>query len=222
VEKAVQGERAALTLATLQFLSHPALPTVFPQYLISLYQSMRTAGAVMEEARDRSIALAPDCPVAAGLVPYWTRHIREEAGHDEWILADLGRLGGDVYRARVTPPSPEIAELMGTLHFWIRHTHPVAGLAYFYVVERNPPTVELLDWIADSRGIPREALQTFYRHARIDVEHGRELEHLIDSLPLTPAHLELMVMSATTVVRQLGRICEALICRADATVSRSR
>lgn len=211
LENQLRGEAAALTFTTLRFLTQPALPALFPRYLIGLYHSMRTAGAVMEAARARSVALARDCRVAARLVPYWTRHIREEAGHDEWLLADLKRLGMDVDRVRVGIPPPEVAELMGTLHFWIQHVHPVAALAYFYVVERNPPTVELLDWIAQSGDIPREALQTFYRHASIDIGHARKLEDLIDSLPLAPAHLDLMVMSATTVVRQLSRIYEGLI-----------
>jgi len=210
LENAIRGDRATLTLATLRFLSHPSLPAVFPDYLISLYHSMRTAGALMEEARARSAALAQACPVAARLVPYWTRHIREEAGHDEWVIGDLARLGVDIGRARLSLPTPEVAELMGTLHFWIRHTHPVAVLSYFYVVERNPPTVELLDWMVE-RGIPRDALQTFYRHARIDVEHGRELGELIDSLPLEPSHVGLLALSATTVLRQLARIYEAVL-----------
>jgi hypothetical protein len=210
LENAIRGERAKLTLATLRFLSHPALPAVFPDYLIVLYHSMRTAGALMEEARARSVALAQGCPVAAPLVPYWTRHIREEAGHDEWVIGDLARLSVDVERVRRGLPAPEVAELMGTLHFWVRHTHPVAALSYFYVVERNPPTVELLEWMIE-RGVPRNALQTFYRHARIDIEHGRELEELIDSLPLEPSHLGLLALSGRTVLRQLTRIYEAVM-----------
>jgi hypothetical protein len=196
-----------LSLATLRFLSHPALPAVFPHYLLSLYHSMRTAGALMEEARARSVALAQDCPVAARLVPYWTRHIREEAGHDEWVIGDLAQLGVDVERAQPGLPPPEIAELMGTLHFWIRHTHPVAALSYFYIVERDPPTVEMLDWVVE-RGVPRDALETFYRHAKIDIAHGHELEALIDSLPLEPSHVTLLALSATAVLRQLARIYE--------------
>lgn len=216
----MQEEATALTLTTLRFLTHAAFPALFPRYLIGLYHSMRTAGAVMEAARARSVSLAAECPVAARLVPYWTRHIREEAGHDQWLLADLERLGVDVDRVRVETPVPEVAELMGTLHFWIQHVHPVAALAYFYVVERNPPTVELLDWIVQSGGIPREALQTFYRHASIDIGHGRALEDLIDNLPLAPGHLDLMATSATTVIRQLGRIYEGLIVHADEPAAR--
>ena len=134
------------------------------------------------------------------------------------MLDDLRRLGVDIETALVTPPAPEIAELMGTLHFWVLHAHPIGALAYFYVVERSPPSVELLDWMVDDGGIPSEALQTFYRHAKIDVAHGRELEELIDTLPLMPAHLELLSLSATTTIHQLARRLEGLILRADQAV----
>ncbi|MEO5580843.1 MAG: iron-containing redox enzyme family protein, partial [Gemmatimonadaceae bacterium] len=112
-------------------------------------------------------------------------------------------------------PMPEVAELLGTQHFWILHTHPVAALAYFYVIEGNPPTVQMLDWMVETAGVPRDALRTFYRHATIDIEHGRELEDLVDSLPLTEAHQEMLAVSATTVLRQLARIMERHVNRAD-------
>ncbi len=121
------------------------------------------------------------------------------------------RLGIDVERALARPPRPEVAELMGTLHFWVLHTHPIAAIGHFYVVERSPPTRELLDWLASPAGIPRDGLRTFERHAIIDIEHGRELEELIDSLPLTAAHRELLALSSTTVIRQLTCIMEGLI-----------
>lgn len=211
----IASERASLDITVLRFLGHPALLRVFPEYLIGLYHGMRTAGALMEAARLRSITLAPSCPVADRLVGYWTQHIEEEAGHDLWLLDDLLVVGIDRERVLSDPPPPEIAELLGTVHFWILHTHPVAALAYFYVIERTPPTEQFLDWMVRSVGVPRDALRTFYRHSIIDIAHGRELEELVDSLPLTDAHERLLALSATTVVRHLARITERHIRRAD-------
>jgi Iron-containing redox enzyme len=215
LDQLVARERTWLDLTALRFLSHPALLRVFPEYLIGVYHSMRTAGALMEAARLRSIVLAPGCPVAERLVDYWTRHAEEEAGHDRWLLEDLPVVGIDCERDLTGPPIPEVAELLGTLHFWVLHTHPVAALPYFYIVERSTAKVPQLDWMVESRGIPRGALRTFYRHATIDIAHSRELEHLLDSLPLTAAHQELLAVSATTVVRQLARIMERHVHRAD-------
>jgi len=221
LDRLIRHEHAWLDLLVLRFLSHPRLLDVLHEYLIGVHHSMRTAGALMEAARLRSIALAPDCPVAATLAGYWARHIEEEAGHDRWLLEDLQRIGVDVERELARPPAPEIAALMGTLHFWVLHTHPVAALAYFYVVERSPPTVQLLDWMVNVAGVPRDALRTFYRHATIDIAHARELEELMDGLPLTAAHHELLAVSATTVVRQLARMVEALLERAELAQERA-
>jgi Iron-containing redox enzyme len=215
LDQLVARERAGLDLAVLRFLGHPALLQVFAEYLIGVYHAMHTAGALMEAARLRSIALAPECPVADRLVGYWTRHIEEEAGHDRWLWEDLPVVGIDRERDLADPPLPEIAELLGTVHFWILHTHPVAALAYFYVIERSPPTEKVLDWMVHSAGVPRDSLRTFYRHATIDIEHGRELEELIDNLPLTAAHLQLLALSARTVVTHLARIMERHVRRAD-------
>ena len=215
LDRLIASERTYLDITMLRFLSHPALLRVLPEYLIGVYHGMRTAGALMEAARLRSIALAPACPVADRLVGYFTRHIEEEAGHDRWLWEDLPVVGIDRERDLDDPPLPEIAELLGTVHFWILHTHPVAAVAYFYVIERSPPTEQLLDWLVHSRNVPRDALRTFYRHATIDVAHGRELEELVDGLPMTAAHERLLALSAMTVVRHLTRIMERHVRRAD-------
>ena len=51
---------------------------------------------------------------------------------------------------------------------------------------------------ARTAALAQRALKTFYRHARIDIAHGRELEKLIDSLPLTPSDMRLLAVSPAT------------------------
>jgi hypothetical protein len=211
LEHRLRPQREWLRLTVLRFFSRRDLRAMWPEYLLGLYHSMRTANGVMEAALARSIALAPECPVAARLVDYWSQHIDEEAGHDEWLLADMRRFGMDTESALQSPVVPEVAELMGTLHFWVLHEHPVGALAYFHEVERYPPTAGLLDWLAANAGIPADTLVTFHRHATIDIAHGRELEQLLDELPLTPAHHELLAVAGSTALRQLSRIVERLL-----------
>src|SRR5215208_1795989 len=122
----IARERGWHDLTMLRLLGHPRLPQVFPDFLIGIYHAMRTAGALMDAARLRSIALAPECPVAARLASYWALHVEEERGHDRWMLEDLQHLGIDTARALERPPAREVAEMMDTLHFWVLHTHPVA------------------------------------------------------------------------------------------------
>jgi pyrroloquinoline quinone (PQQ) biosynthesis protein C len=127
----------------------------------------------------------------------------------------MRKLGMDVDAALSAPPSPTVAEIMGTLHFWVMHTHPVAAVGYFYFAERNVANVETIDHMASAAGVPPTALKTFYRHASIDIAHGRELGELVDSLALTTAHQDLLALSTSTVIRQLGRRTEKLLLQAE-------
>ena len=125
LDAVIRRERAWLDLNALRLYTHPGFRLVFTEFLVRVYHGMHTATALMEAARIRSAVLATACPVAARLVPYWDKHIREEAGHDEWLLDDMRGLGMDVDGLLGVPPTPDVAELMGTLHFWVLHTHPV-------------------------------------------------------------------------------------------------
>ncbi len=215
LDEVIGRERGWLDLTTMRLFTHPGFASIFSEFLVQVYHEMHTATALMEAARTRSAALATSCPVAARLVSYWDEHILEEAGHDEWLADDMRTLGMDVDAALSTPPSPTVAEIMGTLHFWVTHTHPVAAVGYFYFAERNVANVETIDHMASAAGVPPTALKTFYRHASIDITHGRELEELVDSLPLTTTHQDLLALSTSTIIRQLGRRTESLLLRAE-------
>lgn len=211
----VRAEREWLNLTVLRFATHPRVREALPGYLIDLWHGMRGAIGLLEAATARSRSLAAECPVSRQLSEYYQRHIEEERGHDEWLLADLERLGVDPIQAMQTLPSVQVAELLGTMHFWVLNVHPVAALSYFYVVERHPPNVALLDWMVRQRAVPRAALQTFFRHAVIDVAHGDELERLLAQLPLSLAQHELLRVSAKAAIVQLARIVEHHVRRAD-------
>lgn len=76
-----------------------------------------------------------------GLATYLERHVDEERQHDDWLLEDLAELGvarEDVW-GRI--PSPNIAALVGSQYYWMRHYHPVALLGYIAVLEGRPPSV---------------------------------------------------------------------------------
>jgi pyrroloquinoline quinone (PQQ) biosynthesis protein C len=183
---------------------------------------MRASVPLMEAARHRALELAPTCPVAAKLVPYYTRHIREETGHDEWLLQDLEHLGHARRDVLARTPAPEVATLIGTLYYWVLHAHPVAVMAYLAVVEGSPMTPAALDAIARRWGLGRPALRTLYQHAVLDVRHGQEVFRALDGLPLTPEHESLLGLTAIHVVEQLSQVIETLLREAGSRVPRRR
>lgn len=195
---------------------HPRLPALLPAYFTRLVASMRAAIDVMEAAAERCRALAPGDEVAARLVPYWERHIEEERGHDLWVLEDLAALGHDASAAATAAPTPDVAELMGTLYYWIHHAHPVGLLGYFALIEGTPVPEATLDEVRRRHGLPRASLRAFYRHAVMDREHGDELFALLDRLPLRREHERSVGLTAITSAGQLSRILEALVDGAEA------
>jgi hypothetical protein len=153
---------------------------------------------LMEAALHRSRELAADDAVAAGLADYLERHIPEEM-HGESpgraALDDLEALGIDTIALRCEPPPPSMAELIGTLAFWIWHRHPVTilGLLALEAFHPHGPAVEQL---VQATGLPRDGFRQLFLHAKLDEHHAKELHRVVDTLPLDREQEELISVAA--------------------------
>ncbi len=194
-----------------RFWTDRHLRELFPEYLLTLYASMRATVPLLETAADRARALAPSDEVAARLVPYFVQHAREELHHDDWLLDDMALLGLDPNLARRRHAPADVAAMVGAQHYWLQYSHPVSLLGCFAVLEGSPPETEMLDEVAERTGIPKAALRTLYKHAQLDPHHRDDLDAVLDDLPLTPAHAATLGMSALAVVDQLGAILQRLL-----------
>ena len=179
-------------------LEHPRARELYPAYLgVTSYVSMEMV-PLMEAALHRSHVLGPKDPVAAGLVDYLERHIPEEMHGDEpgdGLLDDLAALGVDGEALRVRPVPEKLAALIGTMHFRIRHAHPVAILG-FLSLEAFPPSAWFIEHLINRTQLPRDGFRQLLLHSEVDVRHGKELHDVIDSLPLEPRHEQLIGLSA--------------------------
>jgi hypothetical protein len=204
---------AAPPLAELswRFWTHPRLAEIFPEYLLTLYASMRATVPLLEAGAKRLRIMAADDPVAAALVPYFEEHAREELHHDDWLLEDMALLGMDPAVARARHAPPDVAAMIGAQYYWMYYSHPISLLGCFAVLEGSPPETDMLDDVVRRTGIPREALRTLYKHALLDPHHRDDLDAVLDDLPLDPEHSEILGISALTVMDQLGGILERLL-----------
>jgi hypothetical protein len=160
---------------------------------------------LMEAALQRSRDLAADDVVAAGLADYLERHIPEEmhgGAPGRAALDDLEALGIDTIALRREPPPPRMAELIGTLAFWIWHRHPVAilGLLALEAFHPHGPTVERL---VQETGLPRDGFRQLLLHAKLDEQHAKELHRVVDTLPLDREHEELIGIAALQTMSSL-------------------
>jgi hypothetical protein len=193
------------------FWEHPRFPEVFKQHLQRLYHAVHASVPMMQCALEKSRQLAPNCPIATALVPYFSEHIEEEKQHDVWLLQDMEVLGVPPDQITEQIPPTVVATLIGTQYYYINHTHPITMIGYLAVVEGNPPRAETLDQIVAKTSIPKEALRSFYKHAELDIHHSDELWQLLDDLPLTTWHNTLLGLNVMLVTDQLANMLEELL-----------
>lgn len=179
-------------------LEHPRAQDLYPAYMtVTLYVALETV-PLMEYALGRSRVLAPTDPVAAGLVGYLERHIPEEMHGDEPasdFLNDLAAVGVDCDALRVRPLPEKMAALIGTQFFRIRHSHPATVLGFLWL-EVYPPSTSFIERLIERTRLPRHCFRQLLLHSDVDVRHGKELQDVLDSLPLEPWHEQLIGLSA--------------------------
>jgi hypothetical protein len=165
----------------------------------------------MEAAADVALRHRQIDPTSALLAGYFPKHMVEERDHELWLLDDLAALGIDKRRVLDRVPNRAIASMVGAQYYWIFHAHPVALLGFFAVLEGHPPTIEHLRTVQRRTGLPAEAFRMLTYHADVDQEHAEELYALLDRLPLSDWHTELVGVSALHTIAMLKMFFEGLV-----------
>ena len=186
-----------LWVASERFWLHSRLKELLPQFLISLHSIMRASVPLMEAARERSLALAADGDeVGRATAEYLEQHIREEQGHDEWLLQDLEKMGTAREKVLGATPDSAVASLVGAQYFWALHAHPVAIFGYLAVLEGYPPLPSQLAEIQGRLQYPASAFHCLMAHAEDDPQHLAEINRTIDEMPLSGGQTKLIALSA--------------------------
>lgn len=190
--------------------NHPRLANIFPEFLLAIHGSVRATIPLMEAAIAIAGRKGDADPICAELTRYFSQHIAEERGHEEWLLQDLEAIGIDRRDVFARVPNRFIAGIAGAQYYWIFHAHPVALLGFFAVLEGNPPVVDDLAVIQHQTGLPPDAFRMLKYHAEVDKAHADDLYSLLDSLPLRVFHTELLGVSALHTVGMLQLFFESL------------
>jgi heme oxygenase-like protein len=181
--------------ACTRLVDDPRLRELWPEYLVVQHQIIRATVPLTRAALDRAREL--DEPELAA---YLELHVDEELGHDDTLLDDLALLGRPREAVLERMPSPAVATLVGAQYYWILHHHPVAFLGYVGVMEGYPPTDELVALLVERTGFPHEAFRTFSEHGELDPGHRAHLDRMLDTLPLTDRHEQVIAASAIATV----------------------
>jgi hypothetical protein len=195
-----------------QLVSHPKLRQIYPEFLIMNHGITRASVPLMETALATARRLPGD-RVAALLADYLARHIPEERGHDDWLLADLESIGVPRDQVLSRVPSPAIAALVGSQYYWVQHVHPVGLLGYIALLEGYPSAQKDIHQVQAATGYEPEAFRTLLLHADLDSHHGVDLDDLLDSLPLTERQRTLIGVSAIASVQLITQARQELLDR---------
>jgi pyrroloquinoline quinone (PQQ) biosynthesis protein C len=146
-------------------------------------------------------------------------YMKEERGHEKWILDDIRTVGGNPDAVRSGTPGPLCQIMVGYAYYAIEHVSPYAFLGSVHVLEGI--SVLLADKLADalktSLGLQSDAGFTYLRtHGSLDIEHVAFFRKLIDGFD-DPATQRIVVDNAKIFYRLYGSIFLDLGARAELT-----
>ena len=79
-------------------------------------------------------------------------------------------------------------------------------MGYLSCMEVNHPTVEYVEGLIKTSGLPAEAFSNVMHHAKVDPHHKQDIIDTINNLPLTEDQYQMMEASAFQTYRYLTAI----------------
>jgi pyrroloquinoline quinone (PQQ) biosynthesis protein C len=162
----------------------------------------------------------PICAAAASRIPDSHKHIRfflydhmkEEAGHEEWVLNDLDAVGVDRGYAISCQPKFFVTALIG-YNYWIadrRHPCGVLGMVYALEVIASVYGGPVTSAIRDSLLLETDRGISFISsHATLDAAHMAELRVVMNQIEDDDAKDSIVAATAFN-FHQFTRILEAI------------
>jgi pyrroloquinoline quinone (PQQ) biosynthesis protein C len=139
-------------------------------------------------------------------------HMKEEAGHEEWVLNDLVAMGVEAEATRAYAPTMLMLAFNGYNYWAADRRHPCSVLGMIYALEviasvyGGPITTAIKEslLLEDDRGI-----SFISSHATLDTEHMAELRVVLNLLDDAEAG-EAIIESTVFNFHQFTRILEAI------------
>lgn len=129
-------------------------------------------------------------------------YIKEEIGHDQWILNDIAAAGGDREAARMSTPHRETELLVAYNYDYISRKNPVGFLGMVFMLEST--SVQIATQGAESvmrgLGLKKDAFSYLLSHGALDVNHLRSFETLVNNITDTADRAAIIEVAQNTFV----------------------
>jgi pyrroloquinoline quinone (PQQ) biosynthesis protein C len=138
-------------------------------------------------------------------------YLNEERGHEEWILEDIGALGGDPKSVRQSFPRFPCKVMVGHAYYLVDRVSPYALLGMIHVLEGMAVALAANVVHTIRKAIPTASDAGFkylMTHSELDVEHTKFFEKLIDEID--SRHQAVVIEAACDFYRLYGDIFREL------------
>ncbi len=138
-------------------------------------------------------------------------YIREETGHEEWILNDIRACGGDAEAVRGSRPGLAAELMVAYAYDTVQRGNPVGFLGMVLVLEGTSVQVasQAAAALQKALGLPPAAFTYLSSHGALDVAHTKFFASLADRLD-DPADREAVTHCAKVFYRLYDDIFRAL------------
>lgn len=152
----------------------------------------------------------PDEAYQDALIEY----MKEERGHEKWILDDIGAMGGDVEAVRGGKTGQACQIMVGYTYYTIEWISPYAMLGSVHVLEGMSTMLadKAADAIQRSLSVPgKDGFSYLRSHGALDIEHVAFFKGLVNTIPAA-AH-EVILETSKIIYRLYGDIFRELALR---------
>jgi len=111
-------------------------------------------------------------------------YVEEEVGHDEWILSDIAACGADPKAVRHGRPGLDTDVMVSYAYHQIDRRDAVGFFGMVHVLEGTSTAIALAaaDAIKAALALPNQAFSYLSSHGKLDLEHTRFFEELMNKV----------------------------------------
>lgn len=138
-------------------------------------------------------------------------YIKEEIGHEEWILSDIAQCGGDAEQVRRGQPSLATELMVAYAYDTIQRRNPVGFFGMVLVLEGTSVALatQAADALQRNLSLPKQAFRYLLSHGSLDIEHVDFYRNLMDRVT-DPADQKEIVHCAKVFFQLYGDIFRGL------------
>jgi pyrroloquinoline quinone (PQQ) biosynthesis protein C len=175
--------------------------------------------AFLQQAYHHVKHTTPLLMTAGGRLPAskeWLRnavaeYIKEELGHQEWVLNDIAACGFDKEQARHSQPNFSTELMVAYAYDAINRQSPLCFFGMVHVLEGTSTALAstAADAIAETLSLPKNAFSYLYSHGALDIEHVAFFEQLMNKI-VDEDEQALIINSAKAFYRLYGNVFREL------------